>query len=74
MSTLLSIYIQNKQIWVRLEHVWVIIRERTLGVIKTDVYYCNAQRLTSRGHRRKSQRESLFAALFEKGSLLSDVE
>jgi len=22
MSTLLSIYIQNKQIWVRLEHVW----------------------------------------------------
>jgi hypothetical protein len=47
-----------------LEHVWVIIGEGILRAIKTGVYYCSTQRLTSRG--RQSHHESLFAALFHK--------
>jgi len=37
-----------------------------LRAYRTAVCYCSAQRLTSRGHRRKSQHESLIAAVFEK--------
>ena len=51
---------------------WIIIRDRTSSVVKTSIYYFSAHRLTSclsRGYGRKSEQESLFAAVFKRFSV-----